>query len=55
MYDTQMNRIASRVTSGRDYSDRPTPRMTPCPKGGSADTGPTFAFPAPRKRGWFRR
>lgn len=54
MYDTQMNRIASRVTFGRDYSG-PAPEMTPCPKGGSADTGPTFVFPAPRpRRRWHR-
>lgn len=50
MYDTQMNRMSSRVTFGRDYSG-PAPEMTPCPKDGPASTtGPTFAFPAPRRR-----
>lgn len=55
MYDKQMNRMTSRVMFGRDYRDRPAPEMTPCPEGGSAGVGPTFAFPAPRRRRWWHR
>lgn len=50
MYDTQMNRITSQVAFGRDYSGGPAPVMEPCPTGTTTDTGPTFAFPAPRRR-----
>jgi hypothetical protein len=55
MYDTQMNRMTARVAFGRDYSGTPAPEMKPCPTGGSPDTGPTFTFPAPKRRRWFRR
>ena len=54
MYDHKMNRMTAQVTFGRDYSG-PAPEMTPCPKGGSESTGPTFAFPAPRRRRRWRR
>jgi hypothetical protein len=54
MYDSKMNRMTAQVSFGRDYSDRPAPEMSPCPSGTSTDTGPTLAFPAPRRR-WWRR
>ncbi len=56
MYDTKMNRITAQVSFGRDYSDRTSPDLiTSVPTGGSEGDSPTFAFPAPRRRGWFRK
>ena len=55
MYDTEMNRMTARVTFGRDYRNRPAPKADPMPTGGGSSTGPTFAFPKPRRRRWFRR